>query len=171
MNYFELFEISENIKIDQALLSAKFYELQRKFHPDKFIQLPLLEQQKKLKESIVINKAYHVLKNFFLRAKYILSLHGFDLLNKNDLIQDKNFLIEQFHLSEKLQNINKKSKNFSEIKKLRLHIKNCIKKHQDEIIFALNKKEWKTAIDILKKISFFLKKDIFLKNISIEYNI
>ena len=36
MNYFELFEIPVALKVDKALLARKYFELQKKFHPDFF---------------------------------------------------------------------------------------------------------------------------------------
>ncbi len=34
MNYFELFEIPVSFQVDKASLSKKYFELQKKYHPD-----------------------------------------------------------------------------------------------------------------------------------------
>jgi molecular chaperone HscB len=34
MNYFELFEIPESMRIDKGSLRRKFYQLSREYHPD-----------------------------------------------------------------------------------------------------------------------------------------
>ena len=36
MNYFELFNIPVQLKVNTALLSKKFFELSKKYHPDYF---------------------------------------------------------------------------------------------------------------------------------------
>lgn len=50
MNYFELFDIPVQLKVDTAPLQKKFVELSRKYHPDYFVndeatvQAEVLEQ-------------------------------------------------------------------------------------------------------------------------------
>ena len=37
MNYFQLFGIPEQLKVEQSGLAAKFFELSRQYHPDYFV--------------------------------------------------------------------------------------------------------------------------------------
>ncbi len=44
MNYFELFEIPVQLKVDTRQLGKKYFELQKKYHPDFFTQSTPEEQ-------------------------------------------------------------------------------------------------------------------------------
>jgi molecular chaperone HscB len=101
MNYFELFEIPVAIKINQPLLNQKYFELQRRYHPDFFTQSTDDEQTDALEMSSQINKALKIFKNEDDTIKYIL-------LQKNILTEDEkyqlppDFLMEMMDLNEEL---------------------------------------------------------------------
>ena len=76
MNYFELFGIPVTITVDRSLLSKKYVELQRKYHPDFYTQSTDDEQAEALEKSSIINKALKVLQNEEATIKYVLQLKG-----------------------------------------------------------------------------------------------
>lgn len=74
MNYFKLFSLEANYIVDQALLKKSYLSLQIKYHPDK-AKTPL-EQRNNLEQSMLINEAFKVLQDDYLRAEYLLKLKG-----------------------------------------------------------------------------------------------
>ena len=76
MNYFELFEIPQAFAIDVVAIDKKYLELQRKFHPDRFIGKPENERIEAAQKSADVNEGYRILKDSLLRAQYLLKLNG-----------------------------------------------------------------------------------------------
>src|SRR5260221_6767067 len=110
MNYFELFEIPVNIKNDPALLSKKYVELQRKYHPDFLTQSTKYEQSDALEISSSINKALKVLKDKNATIKYILQLKGL-LEEEEKYALPPDFLMEMMELNENLTEEDTKHKD------------------------------------------------------------
>ena len=101
MNYFELFEIPVSLQVDKNILSKKYVELQKKYHPDFFTRENEYEQANALERSSQINKALKVLKNSDETIKYVLQLKG--LLQEEEKYQlPPAFLMEVMELNEAL---------------------------------------------------------------------
>lgn len=101
MNYFELFELPVAIKIDKALLSEKYFALQKKFHPDFFTQETEFEQAEALELSSQVNKAFKIFKTEDETLKYLLQLKG--ILEDEEKYQlPPDFLMEVMELNENL---------------------------------------------------------------------
>ena len=101
MNYFELFDIPISIKVDNSKLAKKYFELQKKYHPDFYTQSDAAEQEDVLQKSSEINKALKILKNKQLTIKYVLGLKG--LLQEEEKYQlPPDFLMDVMELNENL---------------------------------------------------------------------
>jgi len=101
MNYFELFELPVSLKIDQAALTKKYFELQKKYHPDFYTRANEYEQEEALEISSQLNKALKVFKNPQETIKYVLQLKG--LLEEEEKYQlPPDFLMEMMELNEEL---------------------------------------------------------------------
>jgi molecular chaperone HscB len=101
MNYFELFNIPVSLKVEKNSLAQKYFELQKKYHPDFFTQATEYEQAEALERSSQINKALKVLKNEMETIKYVLQLKG--LLEEEEKYQlPPAFLMEVMELNEEL---------------------------------------------------------------------
>jgi molecular chaperone HscB len=101
MNYFELFGLPVSINIDATLLTKKYVELQKQFHPDFFTQENEAAQEEALEKSSEINKALKVLKNQDATIFYLLQLKGLAAAEeKYQLPPD--FLMEVMELNEGL---------------------------------------------------------------------
>jgi molecular chaperone HscB len=59
-NYFNLFGIDENFKVDERKLEFEFKNLQKQLHPDKHGMKCLQERQASQQASSVVNQAYQV---------------------------------------------------------------------------------------------------------------
>src|SRR5437868_2117865 len=101
MNYFELFDIPVSVRVDQTKLAQKYFELQKKFHPDFFAQSTEAEQAEALENSSAANKALKIFKNEDATIKYVLQLKG--LLEEEEKYQlPPEFLMEMMDLNEDL---------------------------------------------------------------------
>jgi molecular chaperone HscB len=105
MNYFSLFDFTPAFDIDTALLAARYRELQKAVHPDKFANGT--EQQKLLsvQRTAQVNDGYHTLKQPLRRAEHILSLRGIDLSHETTTIKDTAFLMQQMEWRETIEDI------------------------------------------------------------------
>ena len=68
--YFALFGLAPVFPIDEAALKAKYFSLQREFHPDRVKGVAALEK------AAEINHGYQLLKDPLARAEYLLSRSG-----------------------------------------------------------------------------------------------
>ena len=101
MNYFELFELPISIQIDKTKLAQKYFELQKKYHPDFFANGTEHEQAEALEISSGLNKALKTFKNEDQTIKYLLKLKG--LLEEEEKYQlPSAFLMEMMELNEEL---------------------------------------------------------------------
>jgi len=101
MNYFELFDIPVSLTIDKTKLAKKYFELQKKYHPDFFTQNNEAEQDEALEKSSAINKALKIFQNKDSTIKYVLQLKG--LLEEEEKYQlPPDFLMEVMELNENL---------------------------------------------------------------------
>ena len=80
MDYFTLFGLPARYQLDTQALSLRFQDLQRQYHPDKFASGSQAEQLAAVQQSATINQAWQTLRHPLMRAEYLLSLHGFDLV-------------------------------------------------------------------------------------------
>ncbi len=95
-NFFDLFSLPTNFSIDLDTLEKKYFEFQKKFHPDKYG-----DKSDEIEQSIAINEAYEVLSNPLKRAAHILRLNGLDV--ENDVVApkvDQATLLEVFEMRE-----------------------------------------------------------------------
>jgi molecular chaperone HscB len=99
VNYFELYQLPVTFHPDQAAVKAKFYELSRRYHPDRFAQAPEHERAEVLRMAALNNDAYKTLNNADVTMAYILKL--------NELIEEEekytlppDFLMEMMDLNE-----------------------------------------------------------------------
>ena len=101
MNYFELFEIPVSLKVDAGSLAKKYFELQKKFHPDYYSNESTEVQAAILEKVAQINKAFKTFKNPDEIIKYVLMEK--ELLEEEEKYQlPPDFLMEMMDLNEQL---------------------------------------------------------------------
>ena len=76
MNYFELFGLPVLLKVDKTDLPKRFFELNRKFHPDFYANSTPSEKEKALEITANLNKAFKTFQNEDETLKYVLQLKG-----------------------------------------------------------------------------------------------
>ncbi len=99
MTYFELFEIPVQLKVNTALLSKKFFELSKKYHPDYFANESEEIQAEVLEKSALLNKAWKTFQNPDATIKYVLQEKG--LLEEEEKYElPPAFLMEVMDINE-----------------------------------------------------------------------
>ncbi len=102
-NYFQLFDLPVDFALDQTQLSARYRQLQRELHPDRYAGASAHEQRLAVQYSSFINEAYATLRKPLPRALYLLEVAGMsgEMIAGQPL--DGGFLIQQMELREKLE--------------------------------------------------------------------
>ncbi|MFC1235896.1 co-chaperone HscB [Vibrio sp. F74] len=153
MTHFELFGLPIQYELDGSLLSSKFRDLQRQFHPDNFAMASERDRLLSVQKAAQINDAYQALKQPITRAEYILMLNGFDIKGEQKTLQDPVFLMEQMELREELENIASEDDLFDfdiKVSKMYKQILLDVKKELDESL-------WEQATDRVRKLKFIVK--------------
>ncbi|MFN2308443.1 MAG: Fe-S protein assembly co-chaperone HscB [Gammaproteobacteria bacterium] len=101
-NYFALFGLPVGYRVDRAALDARYRELQRLAHPDRFASAGDQERRIAMQQATQINEAYRVLKDALARGRYLLELRGHRFDDERSTHQDPAFLLEQIELREAL---------------------------------------------------------------------
>ena len=101
MNYFEIFGLPVQLKVDKNDLPKKYFELSRKFHPDFYANSTPAEQQKALEITASLNKAFKTFENPDDTIKYVLQLKG--LLQEEEKYElPPGFLMEVLEINDQL---------------------------------------------------------------------
>jgi molecular chaperone HscB len=102
-NDFELFDVPMQFAQDRAVLDARWKELQREAHPDKFVAQGVAAQRVAMQWSVRINEAYQRLKDPLKRASYLCELHGAPINAENNTAMPTDFLMQQMQWRESLE--------------------------------------------------------------------
>jgi len=102
-NHFELFDLPQQFAVDAATLDARYRELQREVHPDRFATASDAEQRLSMQYATRVNEAYRTLKSPLLRARYLLELAGVDAAVETNTAMPADFLMEQMEWREGLE--------------------------------------------------------------------
>ncbi|WP_312952130.1 co-chaperone HscB [Superficieibacter sp.] len=153
MDYFTLFGLPARYPLDKEALSARFQDLQRQFHPDKFASGSPAEQLAAVQKSATINQAWQTLRHPLSRAEYLLSLHGFDLASEQHTVRDTAFLMEQLELREELEEIGQ-AKDSDRLATFMTRVGKMYDARQQQMIEQFENEAWETAADTVRKLRF-----------------
>jgi molecular chaperone HscB len=100
---FELFEIPAQFAQDRLVLDAKWKDLQREAHPDKFAAQGAAAQRIAMQWSVRINEAYNRLKDPLKRATYLCELNGAPIEAHTNTSMPPAFMMMQIEWREALE--------------------------------------------------------------------
>jgi len=123
-NYFELFGLPIAFDLDVADLAARYLDLQRRFHPDRFASASEPERRLSMQLTAQINAAFQALKDPVARARYLLGLQGVDTGEDTDTAMDEGFLLEQMELRESLAEAHAAADRHARLEALRQRVEN-----------------------------------------------
>ena len=102
-NDFELFGLPMGYALARESVDARWKELQREAHPDKFAAQGDAAQRLAMQWSVRINEAYQRLKDPVKRAAYLCELHGAPVQADNNTAMPAAFLMQQMAWREALE--------------------------------------------------------------------
>ena len=102
-NDFELFGITPRFAQDRAAIDARWKDLQREVHPDKFAAQGASAQRLAMQWSVRINEAYQRLKDPLKRAAYLCEMSGAPVNAENNTAMPADFLVQQMQWRESLE--------------------------------------------------------------------
>jgi len=99
---FELFGLEAQFAQDRAAIDARWKDLQREAHPDKFAAQGGAAQRLAMQWSVRINEAYQRLKDPLKRAAYLCELNAAPVNAENNTAMPSAFLMQQMEWREAL---------------------------------------------------------------------
>eukprot|EP01036_Dinobryon_divergens_P055957 gene55957-74713_t len=93
---------SQKFSQDRAAIDARWKQLQKEAHPDKFAVQGVSAQRVAMQWSVRINEAYQRLKDPLRRAAYLCELHGAVVNAENNTAMPASFLMQQIEWREAL---------------------------------------------------------------------
>lgn len=99
---FELFGLPRQFAQDRGAIDARWKDLQRQAHPDRFAAQGAAAQRVAMQWSARINEAYGRLKDPLRRAAYLCEMHGARVDAESNTAMPADFLIQQMEWREAL---------------------------------------------------------------------
>lgn len=99
---FDIFGLAPQFAIDRSALDARWKDLQREAHPDRFATAPAAAQREAMQWSVRINEAYQRLKEPLKRAAYLCELNGAPIRAEDNTAMPPAFLMQQMQWRENL---------------------------------------------------------------------
>ena len=151
---------SRAVSMYMAPLAGRYRELQKIVHPDKFASGTDLEKRLSVQQSAFINEAYQTLKKPLSRAKYLLSLKGFDEKSNKQSAMAPEFLMQQMELRESLVGVKSSSDPVAGVMRLSDEVAQSIKTLMGDIagMFAEEESFSGGAVhDRIQRLQFMIK--------------
>jgi molecular chaperone HscB len=100
---FDLFGLPERFAQDREAIDARWKELQREAHPDRFAGQGAAAQRVAMQWSVRINEAHKRLRDPLARAAYLCELRGAPIDAENNTAMPAAFLMQQMQWREALE--------------------------------------------------------------------
>ncbi len=100
---FELFGLATQYSQDRDVIDARWKELQRQAHPDRFAAQGAAAQRLAMQWSVRINEAYARLKDPLRRAAYLCELNAAPVNAERNTAMSQAFLVQQMQWREALE--------------------------------------------------------------------
>lgn len=100
---FALFGVPRRFHLDRAALDARWKQLQRLAHPDRFAHQGAAAQRIAMQWSVRINEAYQRLRDPLRRAAYWCELQGVPIEAESNTAMPADFLVQQMQWREALE--------------------------------------------------------------------
>jgi molecular chaperone HscB len=104
LDKFATLGVPRSFQQDDAAVEARYRELSRKLHPDRFARASAQERRFSLEQTTRLNEAYRTLKDPVRRAEHLLELRGVPVATgeKNGVTMSPEFLEQAMEDREKL---------------------------------------------------------------------
>ncbi|GMQ87628.1 MAG: co-chaperone HscB [Gammaproteobacteria bacterium] len=157
-NYFELFSLPQQYVLERVDLDARYRELQRMVHPDRYASAGDQERRVSMQQATHINEAYQVLKDSLRRGRYLLELRGHAIEDRQTTHQDPEFLMQQIELREALAEIRRQDDPLQALDRLAREIQAQYRALESELAQALDAgEEIEPAVTLVLKMQYFMR--------------
>ncbi|CAG8998461.1 MAG: Co-chaperone protein HscB [Candidatus Celerinatantimonas neptuna] len=157
MNYFDLFSLAPGFDVDKNALSACFRQLQSQYHPDNYAGAGFQEKAIALHKASTINDAYQTLLHPERRAQYMLQLHGIDISNEQQTMQDLDFLMAQMSLREELESLSQSDDPEDAIERFSEKLRKQQHDLENMFVREYEEKQYTQAADSARKMKFYVR--------------
>jgi molecular chaperone HscB len=104
-DYFALFQLKPQFKIDRQALESAYLTVQQKVHPDMHAQASDSDKRVSMQLSALANSAYRTLMNPIQRGLYMCARNGVDPQLETNTAMPAQFLMQQMELREALDDV------------------------------------------------------------------
>ncbi len=156
-NYFEIFGLPVSYQVDLSLLSERYRDMQREFHPDRYANKPAQEQRIAVQYAAVINQAFSQLQSPLLRAQYLLSLKNIEGQGDAQITRDPLLLMQQIELREKLADTVQANNAFSLLEEVAEAAESEYIALQKVFDQQYSESKFQEALETIAKMQFFSK--------------
>lgn len=154
-DFFQLFGLPQNYRLDSGLLDRRYHALQAQVHPDKFSHLSEAERRVSMQWATRINEAYQTLSNPARRARYLLFLRGADTREESNTSMPAEFLVAQMEWREIIQDA-VEARNPAELDKLQSRLQHETRALHEQLAAKIDAEhDYGAATEIVRKLKFF----------------
>lgn len=164
-NFFTLFNLPSQFKVDKRALDEAYHQAQKKYHPDNFVTENDNVKASMAQESSRINDAYRALKSPSERAQHVLDINGIEFEFDTATVSDTEFLMQQMELREQLERI-VEQKDLDRLEALEHDMQAELKRLEEEVANTL---EGLTVVDGESLIAYVAKMQ-FMQKLLVEIN-
>jgi molecular chaperone HscB len=122
MDAFDVLGLAPSLELDSALLEQRYRELQRQFHPDKFVQAGSNARRESLSRAVSVNDAYRLLKDELKRAELVFARLSDAPGKPEEDTAGPELLMEIMELREELAAVRKRA-DFARAEELRAQVR------------------------------------------------
>jgi len=178
VDYFALFEMPRQLRIEMNGLEQKFLQLSWKLHPDNFVNATEQERELSLKHSSELNDAYRTLRDPVGRVEYLLGLEGARKEGEHKQQAPPELLEEVFELNESLDGLREAKSSGDDVAALKARLESAQKSFQQELgevdtHLQAAAREWDAALQgeaatrkkIMAKLNDLLNRRSYIRNL------
>lgn len=104
-DYFALFQLKPQFKIDRQALESAYLTVQKQVHPDLHVQGSDAEKRISMQMATLANAAYRTLTNPIQRGLYLCAKNGVDPQLETNTAMPAQFLMQQMEWRESLDEV------------------------------------------------------------------
>jgi molecular chaperone HscB len=116
-DYFALFQLKPQFKIDRQALESAYLTVQQKVHPDMHAQASDADKRVSMQLSALANSAYRTLMNPIQRGLYMCAKNGVDPQLETNTAMPAQFLMQQMEWRETLDDVRDQPSKLDELYK------------------------------------------------------
>lgn len=153
-DHFALFGLPAAFDLDRQVLDARYRDVQREVHPDRFAHAGEVERRRSMQWATRVNEAYQTLRQPLRRAQYLLHLRGIDLQADSNTAMPADFLMEQMEWREAVEDA-RHGGNLHELERLHQRLRQSLTDRYTDAAALLDRDgDLGSAAECVRKLMF-----------------